>query len=241
MLIKSKGIILRSIKYGETSLILDIYTENYGLNSYVIGGVRNKKSKTNIGGLQLMSLVEIIAYHKNIKTLFRIKEINSAHLYKRIPFEILRSSVGMFMIEILKHTLKENEENPDLFQFIFSWFKYLDETENSISNLHLLFMLELAEQIGIQPRDNFSLNNPYFDLMEGQFINSCPNHQYYLDALPSELLYDFMMQEKEYVHEIKCSNTQRRFLLDKLIQFYKLHIDNIKELHTFQILNEILA
>ena len=102
-------------------------------------------------------------------------------------------------------------------------------------------MLELAEQIGIQPRDNFSVNNTYFDLMEGQFIESSPNHQYYLDPGPSELLYDFMMQDKENVHELVCNNAQRRFLLDKLIQFYKLHVDSMKDLLSFQILNEILA
>ena len=107
MLIKTKGIVLRNLKYGESSLILDIYTEDFGLNSYIVSGVRNKNSKSKSGGLQLMSLVEIVAYHKNKKALYRIKEFNFAHIYKRIPFEILRSSVGTFMIEILKNTLKE--------------------------------------------------------------------------------------------------------------------------------------
>ena len=77
MLIKTRGIILRTLKYGETSLIMDIYTENYGLNSYIVGGVRNKKSTTKSGSLQIMSLVEIVAYHKSAKSLYRIKEISA--------------------------------------------------------------------------------------------------------------------------------------------------------------------
>jgi DNA repair protein RecO (recombination protein O) len=241
MLIKTRGIILRTLKYGETSLIMDIYTENYGLNSYIVGGVRNKKSTTKSGSLQIMSLVEIVAYHKSAKTLYRIKEISALILYQSIPFEILRSSVGMFMIEILKNTLKDNEENPELFYFIYNWFIYLDQTKESVANLHLNFMLSLSEYIGIQPRDNYSVNNPIFDLREGQFIARMPDHPYFLDESYSELLYDYMMQERESVHELSCSNTQRRFLLEKLIQFYKLHVDSIKELHTHQILNEILA
>ena len=160
MIVKTRGIILRCIKYGETSLIMDVYTEHSGLNSYIVGGVRNTKSKTQSGSLQIMSIVDIIAYHKSVKALFRIKEISAGHLYQQIPFDILRSSVGTFMIEILKHTLKENEENFVLFDFLFEWFIHLDMTPHSVSNLHLLFMLELAEKIGIQPRDNFSINNP---------------------------------------------------------------------------------
>lgn len=241
MLIKSRGIILRTMKYGESSLIMDIYTEDYGLNSYIVGGVRNKKSKTKSGSLQLMSLVEIVAYHKNVKALYRIKEVSALRLYQKIPFEILRSSVGVFMIEILKNTIKENEENPELFYFIFNWFMFLDTTDSPVTNLHLNFMIELSEYLGIQPRDNFSVNNYIFDMMEGQFVNTIPDHAYYLDKEYSELIYDFMMQERESVHEITCSNLQRRFLLDKLILFYKLHIDSMKELHTHLILNEILA
>jgi DNA repair protein RecO (recombination protein O) len=241
MLVKSRGIILRSLKYGETSLIMDIYTRDYGLNSYIIGGVRNKKSKTQAGLCQIMSLVQIIAYHKNTKSLYRIKEVSSDHLYQRIPFEIMRSSVGMFMTEILKNTIKDDEENPDLFDFIADWYKFLDQSTNSTSNAHLLFMLELSEHIGIQPRDNFSVNNPYFDLMEGQFTSKTPNHRYFLDPADSELLYDLMMQERDSIHELSLTNSQRRILLDKLILFYKLHVDTIKELHTYNILNEILS
>lgn len=241
MLIKTRGLVLRSLKYGESSLIMDIYTEDYGLNSYIVSGVRSKNSKSKSGGLQLMSLVNIVAYHKNSKGLFRIKEVSSAYLYQRLPFEILRSSVGMFMTEVLKNVLKEAEENLELFAFLFDWFQFIDQTKESISNVHLLFMLELAEYIGIQPRDNFSVNNTIFDMSAGQFAAVSPDHPYYLSPEASELLYDFMMQEKENVHELACRNAQRRFLLDKLIQFYKLHIESMKDLNTYHILNEILA
>ena len=241
MLVKTKGIILRSIKYGESSLILDMYTQDYGLNSYIVSGIRNKKSKVKVGTLQLMSIVEIVAYHKKARGIFRIKEVNIANLYQRIPFDIKRSSVGIFMIEIIKNTIKEDEENQQLYNFLEDWFIFLDESKESVSNLHLLFLLELSKFIGIQPRDNYGLNRTYFDLQEGQFVASSPDHTYYLDPPEAELLYDFIMQERESVHELSCSNTQRRKLLDKLIQFYKLHIDTIKTLHTYKILNEILA
>ena len=102
-------------------------------------------------------------------------------------------------------------------------------------------MIELAEQIGIQPRDNFSINNPYFDMQEGQFAKHTPDHRHFLELEDSENLYDIMMQERDDIHELKLTNAQRRKILDNLIQFYKLHIDSMKELQTYQILNEILA
>jgi DNA repair protein RecO (recombination protein O) len=242
MLVKTKGIILRSIKYGESSLILDIYTQGHGLNSYIVSGIRNKKSKVKVGTLQLMSIVEIVAYHKKAKGLFRIKEVNIERLYQRIPFDIKRSSVGIFMIEIIRNAIREDEEeNQQLYNFLEDWFIFLDATTEAVSNLHLLFLIELAQYIGFQPRDNFSLKRTFFDLQEGQFIAQSPEHQYYMDPPEAELLYDFIMQEREYVHELKCSNTERRKLLDMLILFYKLHIDTIKTLHTYKILNEILA
>ena len=241
MLVKTTGIILRSLKYGETSLIMDIYSRDFGLNSYIIGGVRNKKSKTQAGLCQIMSLVEIVAYHKNTKSLFRIKEISSAHLYQRIPFDIMRSSVGMFMTEIIKNTIKEDGGNASLFDFLYDWFLFLDQSSMSINNIHLLFLLELSVHIGIQPRDNFSINNRYFDLAAGQFISKTPEHHHFLDLDQSEMLYDLMMQERDFVHELTITTRQRRILLDKLIVFYKLHVDTIKELHTYAILNEILS
>lgn len=229
------------MKYGESSLILDIYTEEYGLHSYIIGGVRSKKSKTKAGGLQIMSLVELIAYHKNTKALFRIKEIQPTILYKKIPFEILRSSVGQFMIELLKQVLKDTEENAALFLFIVEWFYYLDDTPHKVSNVHLRFMIELAELIGIQPRDNYSVHRPYFDLSEGQFIEEERANHHCLNTKTSELIYDLMMSDRESLHDLNFSNEERRNILDKLIQFYNLHIEAMKPLNTHQILNEILT
>ena len=118
MLIKTKGIVLKAIKYGETSLIVDIYTEEKGLRKYIVSGVRKQKAKISAGLLQVMSSVEIIAYEKEGKGLNRLKEIRASHIYQSIPMEIRKGAVGLFIAEIAQKTLKEAESNKPLFDFL---------------------------------------------------------------------------------------------------------------------------
>ena len=117
MLIKTRGIIFRAKKYSVTSLIVDIYTEEKGLRSYIISGVRKKRSAVSASLLQMMSLVDMVAYHRDDKDLTRIKEIKAAHVFQSLPFDVRKSAVGQFMIEIVRKTLRETEENPTLFEF----------------------------------------------------------------------------------------------------------------------------
>ena len=121
MLIKTRGIIFRAVKYSETSIIADIYTEEKGLRSYIISGVRSKKAKVKASVLQVMTLVDMVAYHRDNKELNRIKEIKAAYVYRSIPFDIVKGAVGLFMIELARKTIKEAEENPGLFNFLFNW------------------------------------------------------------------------------------------------------------------------
>ena len=134
MIIKTRGIILRTVKYSETSIIADIYTEGVGLRSYIISGVRTQRSRVAMGLLQVMSLVDIVAYDAPGK-LNRIKEIHAAHIYTALPFDVRRSSIGLFMAEVTRRTIRESEENEALFAFLFDIFQYLDETAERFTNL----------------------------------------------------------------------------------------------------------
>ena len=190
MLIKTRGIVLRAIKYSETSFILDIYTEAKGLRSYIVSGVRTKKSKVSAGLMQLMSLVDMVAYHRDDKDLLRIREIKAAHIYQKLPFEIDRSSIGMFMIELVRKSIREVEQNPLLFAYLFESFRYLDNSSHSVANLHLHFAVELTAFLGFIPGGDHSAETPIFDMQEGQFMPDASSHHYYMDEQSSELLGD---------------------------------------------------
>ena len=240
MLIKTRGIIFRSIKYSETSIITDIFTEEKGLRTYIISGVRKKNARVSASLLQVMSLVDLVVYHRDDKDMTRIKEIKAAHVYQSLPFDIAKSSVGQFMLELTRKAIREPEQNEELFRFVFNIFKFLDETDFSFSNLHLFFMLGLTQYLGFLPSDNFSKSCPFFDLREGIFVHEKEMHGYFLQEDLSKIVHDFLNINLTKIHEIKITRQQRKILLKKLIIFYRLHIENFPDLNSHEILEEVL-
>ena len=119
MQIKTRGIVLRSMKYSETSIIADIYTEERGMRSYIISGVRSKKAKIKASQLQIMSLVDMVAYDRQEKGLNRVRELRAAYVFQSLPFDVRKSAVGLFMAELARKTVREPEENKRLFNFLF--------------------------------------------------------------------------------------------------------------------------
>jgi DNA repair protein RecO (recombination protein O) len=240
MLIKTRGIILRAIKYRESSLILEIYTEMKGLRKYLISGVRSRKAKTQAGLLQIMSLVDLVAYEREDRDLTRIKEVRPAEIYQRIPFDFRRGSLGLFLAEITRKTIREREENTALFQFLYDSFLFLDRTPDPIANLHLQFLLELSTFLGFMPTGVHSPETPLFDLREGEFISQLPGHKYYLEEARAAQLQQLLDAPRDVAHQISLSREERRSLLDALILYYRLHMEGLKEIHAHEILRQVM-
>lgn len=240
MLIKTRGIVLRSMKYSETSIIADIYTEERGMRSYIISGVRSKKAKVSPGLLQVMSLVDMVAYDRQEKGLNRIRELRAAHVYTSLPFDVRKSAVGLFMAEIARKTIREPEENKRLFGFLFQSFRFLDETTAPIANIHLYFLLELSSFLGFVPAEEWSEATPVFDLREGVFVAAPPPHVHHLGEAESRLLHQLLDKKLETCHELSMQRPQRKSLLLRLIDYYRLHIENFPEIHAHEVLQEVL-
>ena len=241
MLVKTKGIIFKSIKYSETSLIADIYTEELGLQKYIISGVRSKKAKTRSSLLQIMSLVELVVYHHDNRDLHRIKEIRPAYIYTQLPFDVRRSSIGQFMAEVARKTIRQPEKNKPLYQFLLDTYTHLDQTPHSIANLHLLFLLELSFYLGFVPGGDYSKETPFFDLQEGYFVPKTPTHQHFLEESESQLLDQLLNSSKSSCHQLEISRKERSCLLEHLLSYYRLHIENFPTIHSHQILQEVLG
>lgn len=240
MLVKTRGIIFKSIKYSETSLILDIYTEELGLQKYIISGVRSKKARTTASMLQIMSLLDLVVYHRENKTLNRIKEVQTAHIYTQLPFNVRRGAVGMFITEIARKTIREPEANRDLFQFLFDTLVHLDQTPRTIANLHLHFLLELSQFLGFLPGDDYSEQTPFFDLQEGRFLAHQPAHIHFLQGEQSKRLDQLLNVNKENCHQVAFSREERARMLRSLLDYYRLHIENFPVVNAHLILEEIL-
>ena len=235
MLIKTKGIIFKAIKYSETSLILDIYTEEKGLRKYIISGVRNKRSKVKTGLLQPATLIDMVAYSRDNKPMNRIKEIKAAKIYQSIPFDLMKGTISLFMVELAQKTIKEEERNPDLFNFLFNQFAELDDLNTLNPNFHLHFMLDLSRYLGFYPGGNWSVVTPWLNMKEGVFMKDEPLHQYALDIDLSEKVGNLLKKEK-----VQLTRLDRQKLVRKLIDYYRIHIANFSGLNTHDILKEVL-
>ncbi len=238
MILETRGIILRTVKYSETSVIADIYTEGAGLRSYIISGVRTQRSKVAMGLLQVASLVDIVAYNTQGK-LNRIKEIHAAHVYTALPFDIRRSSIGLFMAEVARRTIRESEENEELFIFLFNIFKFLDVTPERFTNLHLSFLLELSGHLGFRPDEHEYTEGSVFDLKNGVFTHKTIGHSLFLDENLSTILRVLLATPWTQTHLLKITADERRQLIGELLKFYQFHLDNFPDINSFKIFQEI--
>jgi DNA repair protein RecO (recombination protein O) len=242
MATSTKGIVIHHFKYSEKSVIAKVYTENYGLQSYILNGVRNKKSKNKAAYLQPLSLVEITANHKENKGLHRVKTIDLETPFQTIPFDISKSSLAFFIAEILYKSIKEEETNTSLFEFLHQSIQVLDLADNSYSNFHLLFLANLSKYLGFYPHISTQpeTNSFYFDLQEGCFLNLLPYHRAFVEPPISTLLHQVFGTNFDAMETLIIDHKQRKMLLSTLLNYYSLHLSNFDNLKTLDILEEVM-
>ena len=184
---KSQGIIFRTIKYSETSIICDIYTREKGLKSFIASGVRSVKSRGNAAIYRPCNIVEIIGYEQDAERLSRIKEISLGFHFQNINVQISISSIAIFILELSRNSIKEKEPNIELYDFLHNWLLYLDESVNYNNCLHLKFMIEFSYFLGFGPLENHAAEALHFDMLEGIFADYRNESTNTLDADESAL------------------------------------------------------
>jgi DNA repair protein RecO (recombination protein O) len=242
---KTKGIVLKTVKYGETSIIAGIFTELFGIQSYLINGVRitSKKGAGRGNLFQPASILDLVVYHNDLKNLQRVREFKWSHIYQNIYFNVFRNSVALFMIELLQKSLKQPEANPELFHFVEDAFIHLDNaSDNVVANFPLYFALNLSGFYGFRITDKYSEKAVMLDLQEGEFVLDRPSHTHYLDQELSIVISDILkvMQPSELAH-IRLNQETRRTLLHAVEMFYALHIQDFGSMKTLPVLEAVLS
>ncbi|MBK8711101.1 MAG: DNA repair protein RecO [Niastella sp.] len=245
MIYNTKAIILRSIRYGDTSLVVTAFTERFGVQTYIVNAARSaKKSSAKAILFQPSAQLEMQAYHQEQKAMNRIKEANWAFLYQHILSDVVKNSIALFMIELLHKTLKQPEQNIDLFYFCEDALQQLDQASMEVAaNFPLYFVLQLPHFSGLQIQDDFMPGKrEILDLQEGRFVSSVPQHTYYLENENAQLTAELLriMQPGELA-DIKLNKNIRRVLLAAYISYFQLHIQDFGNLKTLPIIQEVLG
>lgn len=242
---KTKGIVLRAVKYGETSLIVTIFTELFGLQSYLVNGVRTstKKGSGKANLFQPTAILDLVVYHNELKHLNRIKEFKWSYLYQHIFSDVPKNAVALFMIELLTKCLKQPEANTELFEFCEDAFIHLDESTGSVmANFPLFFALHLPVFFGFRISDEYSDTNSIVDLQEGMFVPERPNHFHFLEGKQAEVTSELLkMMQPEELGQLKLNHDFRRQLLYAYETYYALHIQDFGTMKTLPVLKEVLG
>jgi len=236
MLIKTKAIVLTSLKYGEADLIVKCLTEQ-GVKSYMLRSIfRSKSKKLKIGYFQPLSLLEISAYHNKQGNLNKISEARVFYLYQTLATNIYKQSIALFLAEVLAHALREEEENTLQFQYIEASLKWLD-LNDSFVNFHLIFLLDLTKYLGFYPDTSF-LSAKFFDLEEGNFSIAQPFRSF-LRGEKLILFKSLIGIKFDDMVELKWNSESRQTVLDILIEYYELHLPGFKKPRSLKVLKEV--
>ena len=225
MLLKTKGIVLRFVKYKETSVIATIYTLEEGLVSVIANSVRSKNSKGKIALYQPLSLIDIVIYHSQTKSISRVSDIRSYHPLHNLRQDPIKSSIGIFITEIINKCIKEEESNPPLFNFIQESILYLNEQTKAINDFHLIFLLKLSLFLGFKPHST------------SDFINQLPNAGFYKENKNQLVLNTYL--SANYDTSLAISSLFRQTLLNDMLAYYQNHME-LGKVKSIEILHELL-
>lgn len=238
MLDKTRGIILHTVKYGDSSLIMTVFTEKFGRQSFMINGARNSRSKNKAGLLQPLFIVDLEVYQKPGRDLQRIKEIKISFPYTSIPFDVIKTTQVIFIAGILNKTIIEEEQNPELFHFIESSLMFFDMMDSGKPDFHIWFLSHLTNYLGIVPNTSETYEG-WLDMKKGLMVVSEPPHPEYMNPEISSLFKELVKLRIQDLPDFKTTRTNRAQLLSKILEYYQIHFGNVVNSKSSEILKEV--
>ena len=241
MIIQTRGIVLHIIKYGESSSIVKILTEDLGLISFMIRRSKSKRSGSSSKIYVKLALLDLIFNFKENKGIQSIKEASVDYHYTSLNTNIVKSSILLFLNELLYKTIREEETNKPLFEFIYNSLLDFDKLEKGIANYHIFFLFHFTRLLGVPPNNNYSASDNFFSIQNASFQNSEASDPYKLDSEMSLTIHKIINAEINDLKDIQLTAINRRILLEYLIDYYRIHHDNSLNLKSHQILEQVFS
>lgn len=241
MITKTRGIVLRSVRFGESSLIVDVLTKSSGRVSFMVHIPKTSKGKIKKQYFQPMTLLDFEYDFRQRSNLQRIKDVRVSLPYSSIPIDPAKSCISLFLSEFIYYATRNEQENPTLFTYISTSLEWLDNAYEDFANFHLVFMMRLGKFLGFHPFLEDFTPGCFFDLRNGCFTLSMPLHIDFLNAADAGHLYNLMRMNFDTMKLFKLSHDDRNRITEIVLRYYKLHLPNMPELQSFDILREVFA
>ena len=239
MIINTQGIVLNTLRYSDSSVIAKIYTEAAGFRSFMVRIGKGRTALLKMSMLQPLSLIELSFDKDDRKGLRTTRSLERSKTMNAIPFDTVKTCIALFMAEVISRSIGEEEANTRLFKFLQMSVVMLDEESENVNNFHLKFMLEFSSLLGFYPHERMA-GQSHFDLVEGEFSSSDILHPYVIKGGTMEAFQELMQVPINEHFKPKISNPERRELLQHLVDYFKLHLEGMKEITSHKVLEEVL-
>jgi DNA repair protein RecO (recombination protein O) len=237
---KVEGIVLRTIKYSDNSFIIQLFTRERGRISCIAKGLRSKSSKFSPSFFHPFFVINAEIFYNPKKEIHPIKEVNLKNSLNRLREDHSKLAVAMFLAEVLNRTVRYQNTDEDLYDFLENMIYKLDIEENSSANFHIYFLLGLSHFLGFYPVNNYSPTTKYFDLLNANFVEFQSGSQT-INAELSEILKNFMTIENEAFWKIPLNSLQRRKFIGVLLNYYTLHTGTNMDVKSLEVLTEVFS
>lgn len=241
MIVKTRAIVLRITKFGDSQIIVDVLTEEQGRVAFMVRLSKSSKSKFRRQYFQPLTLLDIEYDYRQKANLQKMKDLMVASPYCDIPFSPVKLSMSMFLAEFISLSTRNEQENFPLFAFVVDSLLWLDGASGNFANFHIVFMLRMTLFLGFYPNLEDDEQLPFFDLQEGCFVAHAPAHPHFLAQEDTVLLRKLMRIRYRTMHLYQMSRTERNRCVDLVLQYYRLHVPNFPDMKTLPILKELFA
>ncbi len=236
---KGRGIVLGVVKYGDNSVVAQLLTDSGGRQSFMVRGVRSTRGRgSKLALLQPLFALEFEGIYPSRGELHLFRELRSGITLRQTPFDVRRSTIALFIAEVLYHLVRESEPNEQLFDFVWGSIEALDIVEEGVANFHLWFLSNLSRFLGFSPTNNYT-KGCCFDIKEGCYCSEKPHHELYLSIDNAMLLRDMTECDVQHLGEVGINRHQRVDFLQSLMSYYAFHLDSIRSVQSISILMEV--
>lgn len=241
MLEKTKGIMLQQIKYTDSGIVAHLFTRSLGRRSFIIKGLRNRKSGKHNVFFQPLFILDLVFYNKESRSMPMIKEFSVSYAPGDIYANAKKSCMALFMSEVLSSVLKEESPNEDLFDYLENAIIYFDECRKSFVNFHISFLSGLSSYLGFQPVVRRTASDVYFDMINGIFTSLPPFHGNYAGEEVASVLAAFFSSSYDKASDICLTGKLRNEVLETILKYYSLQLPGLKRINSLRVMKEIFS
>lgn len=238
---KTRGIVLYSLNYSDAYSIVLIYTEEFGRVSYLVAKSRGKKTKVSKSLFHPLAVLDLDVEHQNLREIQRLKEVRTHIPLLSLLDDPVKGTISIFLAEFVSKVIQEIQPNKLLFDYILHSVEVLNLTEDHYANFHLVFLIQLTRFLGFYPDNSGYQRGMFFDLQNGTFVKYKPFHIHFLNPDDSAILYLILRMNYKNMNNFQFSRFDRKAIIERTLEYYRLHLSPIPEIKSLEVLHEVFG